>query len=564
MIIVRDKKYHNVTQYFDKGCGVHFNNFRVGDAGYIYGWTLCIGDKHYKGLTIDEFKQMLNYIIKEYKLNIYSENKKDVMVIFVDNILKVYGFFQDVISDYFPKDDINKINSVFIYDVFEFRDISVWNDELHGAVEIANYSQFLIDEVFQNDKDTYFYTSPQQYSRRLLRKYVGKDTFVANLFPKTYAEYTYYKKAVFGGINFAKPGIYEDYLKFDLCSAYIFCMLIRKHCMSFKESCANPERYAVYKDKPFIGRFKITYKNYKDGIQTYKDVKGNDLPSNGTVQVLLSDIDLNNFCMLCDVEKIKCGSLLLYRRDYLPKANRDFLVDMFLKKQANKGNDRLYKIIKKMLNSAGYGDSIRTLEKGLSYKKHRNKATTIPEWGIEALAYCKELILEIGLNADDWIYTATDSVIIKNTEHNKKLIDAFNRKIQKEVEDFCKLFGYDFEQLKRLGQFELEDHVVKIRVRGHNSYGYSNDNGKLEVKAGGYDYSNVTFDESYFDLEKLPGGHRVAYVLTKGYSTITVKGIKLESYGSYYEIEADGDDAEELTKVILASNAYRKIKKNEK
>lgn len=563
MITVREKKYHNVTQYFDKGCGVHFNNFRVGDAGYIYGWTLCIGDKHYKGFTTDEFKQTLNKIIKEYNLHVYSENKKDVMVIFIDNVLKVYGFFKDVISDYFPKDNLDKINSVFIYDVFEFRDISVWNDELHGAVEIADYAQFLINEVFQNKYDKYFYSSPQQMSRRWLKKYVGKDKTASKLFPRQWKEYLYYREAVFGGINYAIPGIYEHYLKFDLCSAYIFCMLIKKHCMSEKEALANPSRYAVYKDKPFIGRFKITYKNYRPGIQCYKDVDRQDIPESGKVHILLSDIDLANFCKVCDVEEIKCGSLLLYKRDYLPKSNRDFLVDMFLDKQHNKSNEKLYKIIKKMLNSAGYGDSIRDLPSGIAYKKHRDSATTIPEWGIEALAYCKEMILSIGLKAEDWIYTATDSVIIKDIPENRKLVEEFNRKIQQEVKEFCDVFGYDFESLKGLGQFELEDEVDKIRVRGHNSYGYSAGD-KFEVKAGGYDYSNVTFGPEYFDLEKLPGGHRTVRLLTDKYSSIEVNGIKLESFGSYYEISGDDEDAENLTKAMMIYGALKKIKQNKK
>lgn len=567
MITIRDKKMRNITNYFDKGCSIWLNNFTYDNAGYIYGWAICVGEKHYKGLTIDELETTLQEIKKEYNLKTYSDTKKDVMVIYCDNLLKIYGFLRRIIDDIFPKDDLGKLKSITVYDNIEFRDISVWNDELHKPVEIAEYAQFLIDKVFQNKHDKYFYYSPQQESRRLLKKYVGKDKTAKRLFPKSYAEYNYYKMAVYGGVNFAKKGIYEDYVKFDICSAYIYHMLIKRHCMSEPMTLPNPEKFESYLDKPFLGLFKITYDNLMEGIQCYKDVDDNDIPSEGTIKILLTNKDLKNFQKLANVKEIKCFSIETYTQDYLPKCNQDFLVDMFLDKQSYKhGDQRLYKIIKMMLNSAGYGDTIPNLEPGMPYKKHRDeKATTIPQWGIEALASCKDQIFTVGLAVDGWISTATDSIICKNTPENIAIIEEYNKIVQGEVKDFCDKFGYDFEKLKKLGTFELEDKIDLIRVNGHNQYCYlPYDSDEVTVKASGCNLKKVKKDMSFFNMKKFPVGERVFYSLPEETTTVTIDGIKLTSYGSYYEEVEENEEAEKMTKAIMYYNILKKLQNEQK
>lgn len=566
MIIIRDKKMRNITQYFDKGCSIWLNNFKYGDAGYVCGWAICVGTKHYKGITIDELETTLQEIKKEYNLKTYSENKKDVMVIYCDNLLKIYGFLRRIIDSVFPKDNLNNLKSITVYDNIEFRDISVWNDEIHKPVEIAEYAQFLIDKVFQNKHDKYFYYSPQQESRRLLKKYVGKDTTAKELFPKSFCEYKYYKAAVYGGVNFAKKGIYEDYLKFDICSAYIYHMLIKKHWMSEAMTLPNPEKFESYLTKPFLGLFKITYDNLMEGIQCYKDIDDHDIPSEGTIKILLTNKDLMNFQKIANVKEIKCFSIETYTQDYLPKCNQEFLIDMFLDKQTYKhGDQRLYKIIKMMLNSAGYGDTIPNLERGIAYKQHRDKATTIPQWGIETLASCKDQIFTIGLAVDGWIYTATDSIICKNTPKNIAIIEEYNKIVQGEVKDFCDTFGYDFEKLKRLGTFELEDKIELIRVNGHNQYCYKPyDDDNITVKASGCNLEKVKKDMSFFKMDKFPVGKRIFYSLPEETTTVTINDITLTSYGSYYEHEEKDEEAEKMTKAIIYYNILKKLQNEQK
>ena len=68
------------------------------------------------------------------------------------------------------------------------------------------------------------------------------------------------------------------------------------------------------------------------------------------------------------------------------------------------------------------------------------------------------------------------------------------------VETFCETYGYDFNILKGLGEFVIEDEIKEFLAHGPKQYVYKTKEGHFEIKVAGAKSNESTLTEKdWFD-----------------------------------------------------------------
>lgn len=547
---VRDKGKRNISVYKLVGCGLdlEIKNDYENLKGIITGWSLNIyNEKMYNCDSFDKLLKVLRQLVIDYNLTQYSVNKKDILVIYIDNLDKIRGFFEDYITNDFT-------HYVQIFNCIEFRDISTWNKELHRANEIAEYAQFLIEYLFEPEK--YFYLTPNQQVRRKISKRVKneQDNVAARLFPDSY-EYDYIRSCLYGGLCYCpKPfeKIEEPIIEIDLDSAYIWSFLTQQHCMSllYRVDSTKWKEY-LDSDKGSFGRYYLKFFGNTLKLSWLKDMYGVEYMHNEINEgyYMLTNVDLKIIISLTDKIEVKCKSLYEVDLDYLPEYVRDVLIEEYVKKEELKqtlgSNNPKTKIQKVRVNGI-YGDSIRRYDDTFDIKRAKDTAVLIPQWGIFTTGYTKSILIGLGLQLDGWYYSDTDSIYCKDTPKNRKIIEEYNKIIREETKSFCDRFGYDYDKLSKLGTFEIKNEITIFRAIGNKMYAYKRKNGEIKLVAAGSSQDTVKIDDSIFDLYKIPIGTRV-------FGFINDK--------SYFEIVLKDEDAELMQEYLIKRKALEEMQK---
>lgn len=551
-LLVKDKGTHNFSNYVTVGCGLELQIYNDYDQlkGIIKEWYLSTGSKMVSGTDFESLRRYILSLIKTYDLKQISKCKKDILVIYIDNLDKIRGFFEDYITEDFA-------HYVQVFDFIEFRDMSTWNKNLHTSIDIALYAQFLIDNVFIPEK--YYYLTPNQRPRKKIKKLAKeyKDETAKLLYPDP-CDYRYFKYAMFGGLCYCPyPGLLidEPLIEIDMDSAYIFDFLVQKHVMSEFE-IIDPQYWEYYLTSDTatsLGRYKITYTCYSNKCHCFKDMDGNRIEPTEygmpeTRQFILNNIDLAILMKLLNIQGIQCCALRAAKLDYLPEYMHKALIEEYTKKEELKqtlGSDDPKTMLQKVCVNGIYGDTIRKYDTGLEIKRAKQDAAVIPQWGIWTTSYCKAYLLGLGLQLDGWYYGDTDSIYCKDTPKNRQIIEEYNNSIRQETKEFCDKFGYDYNKLDKLGTFVLKTTIRKFKALTHKIYMYATKDNKMVLKAAGSNKKTVDIDERLFTYNKIPVGERIyGFVINK----------------SYLEIKAVDEDAEALTELFVKIHALLKQK----
>lgn len=525
---VKDKSNGNVSMYMTKPFALTINSFTYKGAGYIKGWELATPSfGTITGKDIDSLIYSLKYVSKDLKT--YSQNKKEIILIYTNNIAKAYGFLQSLVEEKF---DVN--GSIFYFQLLEhieIRPISIWKSELETVDEIQTYANFLFETVFIPDK--YFYITINQRTRKALRKdkKACEDNTANNLYPKNYYDFSYLRKALFGGICYcAKPGIVinKPMLALDITSSYIYSLLIEKHVTDKKT-----------KVKDHVKLYAIHYKTKNPMIRWILDFNGNNLEiGDQYVKVVMTDIDFELMKQVAEIVDYKILETTTYSMDYLPQYARDRIVHEYLQKQLLKGEARA---IQKQIVNGIYGDSIRKIEDVKSYKEARKDPYLAPHWGIYTAAYSRRQLLDLALKVEGWYYGDTDSIYCLDTPENRKLIEEFNNKVRAKVKQFCNNFGYDYELMKDLGTFKLEYEIKKFRALAQKEYLFTTIDDQIIVKASGCNKKEMPLNNKLYIKRHLPIGTIIRSFIKEEHSEIELNGVRYYNYGSYYEVPLSGE-----------------------
>lgn len=527
---VHDKKYHNYSNYIDEIFSLNIDSFSYQNAGFVRKVTLCDKTEFWEGDTIEELIKIFEAIIKWYDLKEYTKNSKDVLLVYTDNLVKAKGFLQPYITENFEL-------YFQILNFIEIRPIDNWKNDLDDPKEIQKYAQWLYDTLFK--VDGYVYLSPNQAMRKRVMK--EKDTLAKTVCPKKFIEYDCYRSGLFGGINFVaypKITINRKMLALDIKSAYPFTFLVRKHCISEKRVVDKNtwKSYIGNKEKGSFGFYKIWFDCDTTVIDCYKDKYGIKLQKglNQYAEILLDNIDLEIFTNLTHINKIECIFLHEYDLGYIPKFLLDIIVEQYLKKESLQGEE---KALQKTILNGLFGNCIRRLSKQEFINYIKNPAFA-PQWGLWITSYTKQILLSLALKLDGWMYSATDSIYCLDTPNNRQLINEINASIMEETKAFCDKFGYDFDNLKKLGTFQIEAEIIKFRAFRHNQYTYITKDGKQVLKAGGKNKENIMISENLFDMDEnpdMPNTTCVRSFILPDDAECEVAGRHYISHGYYYE-----------------------------
>lgn len=533
----------NHSNFMHKVFGLEIKFESKEDHGEFLGWELYdVNGLVSKGYNRESFIAFLKYLKEQHKLEQYNEYNKDKVLIYIDNVEKIDGFFNNYKTDYFSYLTID------LETFFEFRSYKDFNKELKSAEEAVCYMQKLVDMVFVPEK--HFYLTPNQHIRQVLKDLCKKEksNIAREMFPESPYEYKRLREALYGGICYCPlPGVTKTIpmLGLDIKSAYIYALMTQKYPMSKPEK-ADPSTWEFYVNNSLensLGIYEITYTTASNIVHCFKDytnTKTENLKSGTNVKVLLTlnSVDLSILLNLPRVyiKEVVCYYLEVYKMDYLPNYVIDTLIKEYEKKNHidKKKDSEAYDLQKEILNGI-YGNMIRRIN--LDYFKDKKKhAYLAPQWGIWTTSYCKQHLLGLALDVEGWTYSDTDSIYCYDTEKNRKLLDNYNLKTLGVMKEFCERYGADFFELCELGSFEPEYEIIKFKALKQKEYLFTTKEGKIYVKAAGCNKEEMPIDDRLYKLKHLPVGSRTF--------TFPVEG-------SYYEKTLIGEAARTML-ILLA------------
>ena len=524
------------------------------EAGFLTGWRLYDSDGLFKsGDTVEDFIYTLQNLVDFYKLEVYNKFSKDSVLIYIDDPEKVYGFFlKYVTSEFMP-------HSCEICRFFEVRSYKTWQKDVLYAKEAAKIMQKFVDQFFVPEK--YFYLTPNQRTRKLLAKACKeeKSTVAKEAFPETPFEYITLRSALFGGICYCPiPSVIKEkpILGLDIKSAYIYSLLTQKFPVS-KAKEEDPKNWEFYIKNEYegsLGTYKITYTTASSIVHCFKDIGGKNLVSGQDVIVTLTltNVDL---AILLSLEKVYikevvCTYLEVYDLDYLPRYVLARLVEEYLKKSSidKAKHPEMYKLQKTILNGI-YGNCIKKLNLEF-FKKKKDSAYLTPQWGIWTTSYTKQHLLGLALQMSGWLYSDTDSIYCYDTIENREFLRAYNEKTRKIMASFCERTGFIHPELLELGEFELENEIIKFKALKQKEYLFTTKEGKIIVKAAGCSKEEMPLVDSLYKLKSLPVGTKIFSFIKDKPSKVEKDGKIYENESSYYELAFKGEKAKMMLTLL--------------
>lgn len=557
--------FHHINYYTDI-IGLYFDTFYVDNAGYIRSWEAVDSENSFSGNDLRSFIEYIGKLICYYKPTRTEKNNiitEDIIVVYTDNVYKVAGFLQPLITEAFS-------NYYFRIGCIEFRDIKAFGGSISDIYEslkaedefnteatlIAKFFQKLVDTVFVPEKN--FYITPNQRVHKILAKACGKYNLF-DIAPKSFAQYSVYRKAYFGGLCFSGVDrIHTNKVMFDRKSAYIYDMLIEKHCRS-SNKIVDPSTYMDYinNDKYLsIGKYRIkatlTIKQYKL-LKCFKNDNGAKIKAINLVKndytidniYTLTSVDLYNIMHIIGEDiSIECIWLNVFEADYLPYYFIDTAVNFYINKE---NVSKLYsegkatkfdKVISKQCVNGLYGSCAKRINTEEEYKYYRkyNCIDTI-QWALFITSYAKKNLLDLALNLSGWEYSDTDCIIVDDTPENRAIIDAYNTECRAKIKAFCNEFGYNYDDLKNLGCFMEDKKMPEFKNIGVKQYMWHDEKGKFHLKAAGLNQDSIDIIEEDWWAGKITYGRHKFPHWNTGFSQCVVNGVTYSSPCSYYETE---------------------------
>lgn len=568
-IAVQNKEFRHWNHFYKKIFIAHLGVMTIADGGFLMGYNIVTRDQkivmsklklNYYGPDAQiNFVNTLVEIKRMLKLETREKNSKDTVIIYVED-LKYTNFLIKYITNTYPK-------VIEVLDNFEFRSYSDWTKEKE-IFKVLEVMQDYADNIFVPEK--FFYLTPNQRTRKRIAKACDQDELVDNLYPTTYYEYKNLRKALFGGlvyVHYPNLIINEKIMHLDIKSAYIWALLMQKHCVKRIEA-KKPEYYEYYIDNEYeasIGFYEITYKTLNTQIRCYEDSKGNNLKTTRdgkpvTVKIWLNSIDLSILQKMykVDILSINCISLEAYELGYIPEYLAKILIEEYHKKIIidKEKFKNLYKLQKVIVNGI-YGNTIRRCDSYDEYPDLKKLVRLAPQWGIFTTSYTKQLLINLGKQlGSGWYYSDTDSIFARYTDKNNSIVESYNASIRKNTYKICKELGFNYDVLKDIGTFEMEDICVKFKAEKQKMYMYTTDKFETYVKAAGCEKEQfkkyedkkdyLTKEElALYELEHIPFGTRtILEEKDKPSDWVAPCGRKFHSDASCYEKTYTGEQLE--------------------
>lgn len=539
--------------YYLNECGAFIlNSFTYDKMGFISDWTFIFDDETYTGTDIEDFIVLLTTIKMNYDVKYKSDRSRDMLIIYTDNLYKIYGFLHNYDKDICIFEDYYLIFNK----VFQFRDITKFfsKNDIYSINDIYDKGNQLLNEIFIPNKK--FFLTPTQYVLNKINKNNDSD-FAKNIYPKDEYAYDYLMKSYFGGLCVCKyPTVCIDTQlvdQHDRDSAYLFEIMCQKHlCEPIKK--VNPKGFQYYidfEDEYYaLMTLNISFSKLSNDLELFKDFYGKKLNDiRKTYTIVVNNTDYKVISILADIESCECLELYVGKKDYLPKYILDVVYDEYIKKSYyKKTNNKNLKVQKKLVLSI-YGAMVKKIKK---FKKEKDNAFLTPYWGTLIASYARYNLVKAAKQVEKWIYSDTDSIYAIRNDRNLTIFMHINEEFRQKTYIMCNKFGYDFNKLKDLGTFQYENTYKKFQANCKKQYMTTDLNGIFKITASGCTGENDEFayefyeDEYGFMQSCIDMGIKKYGHISDDIVEATINGVTYKSNGYYYETESNSQRYFEL------------------
>lgn len=380
------------------------------------------------------------------------------------------------------------------------------------------------------------YYSDTNHRKSSKSKYIRYRKIMQDLTidPETYIQL---KRSFMGGFTHANANYswqtLEEISSIDFTSSYPAVMVSEKFPMSrfkpmdieseehLKESCS---KFAMVFDIKFYGlRAKIEQDNYISESKCYQTEKATinngRIHSAEMIATTLTEIDFEIMMQSYEWDSIDVANVKFAHKNYLPKSIIKSILDLYQDKTVLKdveGSEVEYLLSKGMLNSI-YGMCVTDIVKDNSiydedwgvervdieaeiekYNNSKNRFLYYA-WGIWVTAYARRnLWTGIVAVGNDYVYSDTDSLKIKNYEKHKEYVSWYDKQVMQKMLAMCEYYKFDPALLtpktkdgkvKPLGIWDFEGTYTRFKTLGAKRY-LTEHNGKLQITVAGLSKQN--------------------------------------------------------------------------
>lgn len=350
------------------------------------------------------------------------------------------------------------------------------------------------------------------------------------LTPETYLQC---KRAFLGGFTHANINyvgqLLQDVDSFDFTSSYPAVILSERFPMSMphkaylkneKDFIRYLKNYCCMFDVKFNNiNSKVSYENYISvsrctNVEHYVVNNGRIVEAT-TLEMTITEQDFFIISKLYSWDSIEISNFHYFYKGYLPKPFIEVVLQLYKNKTELKGVEEKfveYMVSKGMIN-AMYGMCVTeickdevTYTNGIwgeekanitelieKYNKSGSRFLYYP-WGVWITAYARRnLFTGIVEFNDDYIYSDTDSIKVKNFENHKDYIKTYNYRITKKVEMCLKYHNIPVEEaypktikgeIKPIGVWDYEGRYSRFKTLGAKRY-ITEKNEHIEITVAG-------------------------------------------------------------------------------
>lgn len=439
--------------------------------------------------------------------------------------------------------------------------------------DVAVVMAYIDEEIDKNGDITRIPLTKTGYVRRYCRnaclydgshkknaiKYLNYRAFMKHQTLKV-DEYMLLKRAFQGGFTHANAFHVKHTIcnvsSYDFTSSYPAVMVAEKFPITSGEKITiksteqfkrNIQYYCCVFDAEFINiRSVVSYEHYISRSRCFVCEEYDE--DNGRIiqaKRLCTTITEQDYFIIRDLyewDEIKIGTFYRYRRGYLPTEFVKSILDLYADKTTLKnvtGRENDYLLSKEMLNSC-YGMTVTdicrneiefingewSIKQG-DYNEQIEKYNKDPRrflsyvWGVYVTAYARRnLFTAIQTIKDDYIYSDTDSVKIRNRERYTGYFERYNKEITEKIERALKFHALPLEMAKPktikgiekpLGIWDYETTYDKFKTLGAKRYMIEEENALI------VDFAKPT--EKRYNISITVSGvnktYAVPYILSK-------------------------------------------------
>ena len=348
-------------------------------------------------------------------------------------------------------------------------------------------------------------------------------------------EYLQLKRGFQGGFTHANVmyvgKTVDDVTSYDFTSSYPAVMLSEKFPMSKGTVITLKDKNDfIYHIDNNACLFDVTFYDLEENIELYDNplsfskckVSGDYELNNGRivsakqVTTTLTEVDYKIIRTFYHFSKMTVKNFRVYKKDYLPKPFIEAILELYKNKTTLKGvsgSEVEYQRSKGMLNSC-YGMCVTDVakdeiifngsewytkavdvDKVLENYNKSYKRTLFYPWGVWITAYARRnLFTAIYTIGEDYIYSDTDSVKIKNADKYQDYFNKYNQAVISKVSKCLEYYKIDIESAapktikgssKPIGVWDYDGHYKQFKTLGAKRYMCTYDDDSLHITIAG-------------------------------------------------------------------------------